>query len=220
MLSGITESGRMSVYAAEYSFKAVSGSDSSAVSPVEAPNSVERKDSYTPSKNAVKAQKSSQKDEELSDDEKKQVQELEKRDAEVKAHEAAHMAAGGGLVRGGASYSYQQGPNGKRYAVGGEVSIDSSSANTPEATIAKMQAVRSAAMAPASPSSQDRSVAAAASQKEAAARQQLAEKSSEDSSDSDIKSDEKSDDISNASKLADKFTQGINSTGQNFSISA
>ena len=110
---------------------------------------------------------------ELTPDEKKQVTELKKRDREVKAHEAAHMAAGGGYVRGGATYSYQSGPDGKRYAVGGEVAIDTSPEDDPNATIRKMQTVRSAALAPANPSGQDRSVAAAASAQEAKARQEL-----------------------------------------------
>jgi hypothetical protein len=110
----------------------------------------------------------------LSEEQKQQVAELRQRDREVKSHEAAHMGAGGGLVRGGATYSYQAGPDGKRYAVGGEVSIDTSPIkNNPEATIAKMQRVRSAALAPADPSGQDRSVAAAASAVEAQARQEL-----------------------------------------------
>ncbi|MEJ2039148.1 MAG: putative metalloprotease CJM1_0395 family protein [Desulfosarcinaceae bacterium] len=108
--------------------------------------------------------------EDLSPEEKQQVNELQKRDAEVKAHEQAHMAAGGGLVSGGASYQYEVGPDGKRYAVGGEVSIDVSPERTPEATIRKMQQVKRAAMAPAQPSGTDRAVAARAAQAEAKAR--------------------------------------------------
>ncbi|MBN1578247.1 MAG: hypothetical protein JW913_16930 [Chitinispirillaceae bacterium] len=111
--------------------------------------------------------------EELTPEEQKQVAELKRRDREVKAHEAAHIAAGGGYV-GGAQFSYQSGPDGKRYAVGGEVSIDTSPVNdNPEATIRKMQTVRRAALAPADPSGQDRAVAAAASAQEAQARQEL-----------------------------------------------
>lgn len=108
---------------------------------------------------------------ELSPAQEKAVDELKKIDAEVRAHEAAHMAAGSGLVKGGASFSYTNGPDGKRYAVGGEVSIDISPVDgDPEATIRKMQQVKSAAMAPAEPSSQDVSVAARAGQIEAQAR--------------------------------------------------
>jgi hypothetical protein len=112
----------------------------------------------------------------LSEDQRKQVWELKKRDQEVKAHEAAHMAAGGSCVRGGATYSYQVGPDGRRYAVGGEVSIDTSSVRgDPQATITKMQTVRRAALAPADPSGQDRSVASQASGVAAQAQKELAQ---------------------------------------------
>lgn len=101
---------------------------------------------------------------ELSEDEKKSVDELKKRDQEVRTHEQQHIAAGGPYVKGGASYSYQSGPDGKRYAVGGEVNIDTSPVSgDPDATISKMQTVRAAALAPAEPSGQDRSVASQAS---------------------------------------------------------
>ncbi len=102
------------------------------------------------------------------------VDELKARDQEVRQHEAAHQAAGGGYA-GAASYSYQRGPDGKSYAVGGEVSIDTSDAGSPEATAAKMRIVRAAALAPANPSGQDMSVAAAASQREMQAMQEAAE---------------------------------------------
>ena len=122
------------------------------------------------SSNGRKAAGGVRNSEELTAEEKQQVNELKKRDAEVKAHEQAHMAAGGGLVRGGASYQYEMGPDGKRYAVGGEVQIDVSPERTPEATIRKMQQVKAAAMAPAQPSGTDRAVAARAGQIEAKAR--------------------------------------------------
>ena len=111
--------------------------------------------------------------EELTNEEKQEVTELKARDAEVRAHEAAHASAGGQYA-GGATFEFQTGPDGRRYAVGGEVSIDTSAVRgDPEATIRKMQVVRKAALAPASPSSQDRSVAAAAAQTEAQARMEL-----------------------------------------------
>lgn len=109
---------------------------------------------------------------ELTPDEMRAVNELRVRDAEVRSHEAAHMAAGGGLT-GGMSLSYQVGPDGKRYAIGGEVSIDASPGNTPEETVLKAQRIRAAALAPAEPSAQDRAVAPRAGQMEADARGQL-----------------------------------------------
>ncbi len=106
----------------------------------------------------------------LTPEEREEVSDLKQRDTEVKAHEQAHMAAGSGLTNGGATYQYETGPDGKRYAVGGEVNIDLSSAGSPEATIRKMQQIQAAALAPAQPSGTDRAVAAQAAQIEAAAR--------------------------------------------------
>jgi hypothetical protein len=111
-------------------------------------------------------------DQELTESEKQQVQKLKQRDQEVRAHERAHMAAGAGLVQGGASFSMQRGPDGRMYAVGGEVKIDTSAENDPDATIRKMQQVKRAALAPAEPSGTDRAVAAQAGQVEAQARQE------------------------------------------------
>jgi hypothetical protein len=118
---------------------------------------------------------------ELTEEEKQQVEKLKARDREVRAHERAHVAAGGQYVRGGAHFEYQTGPDRKRYAVGGDVSIDTSEVNgNPRATIQKMQIVRKAALAPAQPSGQDRAVAAQASQKEIKARQELKEEVAEE----------------------------------------
>ncbi len=108
---------------------------------------------------------------ELSVQERQLLEELRQRDAEVRAHEQAHIAAGGQHVRGGANYTYQTGPDGRQYAVGGEVSIDVSPVpGNPELTEQKAQTVRRAALAPAAPSAQDIKVAASASQMEAEAR--------------------------------------------------
>ncbi len=95
---------------------------------------------------------------------------LKTADAQVRAHEAAHLAAGGGVVTGGASFSYERGSDGKMYAVGGEVPIDASEGNTPEATIQKARRIVAAAMAPADPSPQDYRVAATAMMMEVQAR--------------------------------------------------
>jgi hypothetical protein len=116
---------------------------------------------------------------ELTPEEQKRVEELKKIDAKVRAHEMAHIAAGGGLVRGGASYNYEIGPDGKQYAVGGEVKIDmSANPDDPEGTIQKMQQVRRAALAPADPSPQDRSVAQQATNIESQMRAKLMEERS------------------------------------------
>ena len=92
------------------------------------------------------------------------VSSLEQRDQEVRSHESAHASVGGS-VTGSPNFSYEQGPDGKRYAVGGDVSVDLSSVSgDPRATIAKMQKVHAAALAPMSPSSQDTRVASTATQ--------------------------------------------------------
>lgn len=103
------------------------------------------------------------------------VRKLQARDRAVRAHEQAHLSAAGGLARGGPSYTYQRGPDGRVYAVGGEVSIDTSPvAGDPQATLAKARQIQAAANAPSDPSPQDRTVAAAAAQMAAAALQELA----------------------------------------------
>lgn len=88
---------------------------------------------------------------------------LKQVDTEVRNHEMAHVAAGGGLITSGASFSYKRGPDGKNYAVAGEVGIDTAPVpGDPQATLQKMQQVKSAALAPANPSSQDIKVASQA----------------------------------------------------------
>jgi hypothetical protein len=116
---------------------------------------------------------------------------LKQRDREVRAHEQAHVIAGGGLVRGGANFGYATGPDGKLYAVSGEVSIDSSAIpEDPAATIRKMNQVIKAALAPAQPSGQDRSVASSAAKTQMSAQtaltqQQLADLQGKSDSGSD-----------------------------------
>jgi hypothetical protein len=102
------------------------------------------------------------------------VDKLKARDAAVRQHEQAHLAAAGGLALSGASYTYQRGPNGVNYAVGGEVRIDTSPGSTPQETISRARAIAAAALAPADPSGPDRAVAAQAGQLEQQARAELA----------------------------------------------
>ena len=106
--------------------------------------------------------------------EQRELTELKKRDAEVKAHEAAHAAVGGQLASA-PSYSFEVGPDGQQYAVAGEVQIDLSPVpGDPQATIIKMQQVKSAALAPAEPSAADRQVAAEAARRITEAQAELA----------------------------------------------
>jgi len=103
-----------------------------------------------------------------------EVAQLKSTDQQVRSHEAAHLAAAGSLATGGAQFTYEAGPDGTRYAVGGEVNISVSEGRTPEETLQRAEQIRRAALAPADPSAQDLSVAAMASEMEAKARQQIA----------------------------------------------
>lgn len=108
-------------------------------------------------------------------DQAREIQQLRARDREVRTHEQAHQAAGGQHVNGGVQFDYQRGPDGRYYAVGGEVSISTSAIpGDPEATLRKMEVVRRAALAPAEPSAQDLQVAAQATAAANQARVELA----------------------------------------------
>jgi hypothetical protein len=116
----------------------------------------------------------------LSEAEQKQVEELKKNDAAVRRHEQAHAAAGGQYA-GAPQYGYTDGPDGKRYASSGHVSIDVSPvAGDPKATIEKMDVVQRAANAPAEPSGADRSVAANAAATKQTAQVELAQLKAEE----------------------------------------
>jgi hypothetical protein len=108
----------------------------------------------------------------------------------------AHKAVGGSLA-GGISFEYETGPDGKQYAVGGEVSIDTSPENDPKATQAKMRQVRAAALAPANPSPQDIKVAASATMLEMKARTD------------ELKEQEKQVKQNSKQKVIDTYTQNM-----------
>lgn len=109
-----------------------------------------------------------------SEAETRMIAKLKARDREVRTHEAAHATVGGPHA-GHPSYTYQTGPDGMRYAIGGEVPIDVSPVRgDPEATIAKMEQVKAAALAPAEPSGADRKIAALAEAQRAQAMADLA----------------------------------------------
>ncbi|ABC32034.1 conserved hypothetical protein [Hahella chejuensis KCTC 2396] len=116
----------------------------------------------------------------LSESDLAAISQLARRDLEVRQHEQAHVSVGG-LYAGAPQYSYSRGPDGRSYAVGGEVPIDVSLVpGNPEATIRKMEQVRRAALAPAEPSTQDRSVAARATQAILQARSELVQQQADE----------------------------------------
>lgn len=94
---------------------------------------------------------------------KKEIEQLKQIEEEVIIHENAHKAAGAG-VTGAVTYSHTTGPDDQRYINGGEVSIQMpSGGGEPDETIALLEKVRQAALAPSQPSPQDLRVAASAS---------------------------------------------------------
>lgn len=102
-----------------------------------------------------------------------QVNKLRAIDQKVREHEQAHLSASGDLGVGGASFQYQRGPDGKNYAVSGEVKIDVSPGRDAKETAEKAKRIQAAALAPSDPSPQDQAVAATAAQLEAQAQAEL-----------------------------------------------
>jgi SprA-related family len=113
----------------------------------------------------------------LSDAQLATVEKMARRDREVRQHEQAHLATAGGLATSGASYSMETGPDGKQYAMGGEVKIDVGPGNTPEETLSKARIIQAAALAPADPSGADRAIAAAAAAMAQTAQAEIAKRS-------------------------------------------
>ena len=98
---------------------------------------------------------------------------LKARDIEVIAHEQAHSSVGGQYASS-PNYSYKTGPDGVKYAVSGDVSIDLSEVSgDPQATLQKAKQIKAAALAPANPSSQDLRVAAKADRMASEARSDI-----------------------------------------------
>lgn len=124
----------------------------------------------------------------LTPEQEQEIAKLKQIDLKVRAHEQAHISVGADLIRGGPDFSYTTGPDNKRYAVSGEVSIDTSPGRTPEETIPKAQHIIATALAPADPSPQDHSVAAQAGQLESRARQALLLQEAEEAASPDGKS--------------------------------
>ena len=116
---------------------------------------------------------------ELTPEQQRQVAELQQIDRTVRAHEQAHLAAGRGVITSAANFSYTYGPDGRQYAVGGEVGIDTSAEKKPEANIDKGVRIQAAALAPKDPSPQDYRVASIGGQLEAQGRSDLAQQQAE-----------------------------------------
>jgi len=81
-------------------------------------------------------------------------------DSEIRAHEQLHASLGN--TKGAISYTYQTGPDGKLYATGGHVRLDTSIPSDPEAALAKLDKIADAAGAPAGLSGADAAISRAA----------------------------------------------------------
>ncbi|MGB0898361.1 MAG: putative metalloprotease CJM1_0395 family protein [Psychrobium sp.] len=152
-------------------------------------------------------EQSNEDSERFTEQEQAKIDELKERDREVVAHELAHANAGGQYA-GSPSYTYETGPDGVKYAVGGEVPIDTSKiAGDPQATIAKAAQIKRAALAPAEPSGQDRKVAAQADRMAGEARSELlAENSAASDDDSETKSNFRIDNAVESDRFNEKAT--------------
>ena len=122
-----------------------------------------------------KKENSTNSNKELTPQEKQEVAELKTTDAEVRAHEQAHKAAAGGLRTSAPNYEYETGPDGKKYAVAGDVNVSYQHSSDPEVNLRNAQQLKASALAPADPSSQDRKVAAQADREITEARQEILE---------------------------------------------
>ena len=99
----------------------------------------------------------------------------ERIDQSVRSHERLHQMTLGPYAASGVLLETRRGPDGERYAVGGRIKADLSPVpGNPEATLRKANAVRRAALAPASPSAADMRVAAEAYRLAQSARDDLA----------------------------------------------
>lgn len=122
---------------------------------------------------------------ELTPEQKQEVEKLKARDTEVRAHEQAHIAAAAGLATSAPVYTFQKGPDGKNYAIGGEVNVSFTEGSDPKENIAHAEAMAAAALAPADPSSQDLAVASNAEKIITEEKQKLAEQQSKKAETSD-----------------------------------
>lgn len=82
-------------------------------------------------------------------------------DAQTRTHEQAHAASG--LAAGGITYNYQMGPDGKLYATGGHVRLDTSLPKDEDAAQAKLTKIQNAATAASQLSGADAQIARTAS---------------------------------------------------------
>ncbi len=142
---------------------------------------VEKNDSATESKNNQNQE--NEDNTQLTQDERVELSKLKAVDTKVRAHEAAHQS--GPAASGGASFTYEKGPDGVMYAVGGEVPVRIETGSTPQETVSNLQGVIATALAPADPSPQDLSIASKARVMMMKAQQEFAKEIQDKISNSD-----------------------------------
>lgn len=136
-------------------------------------------DSNTKNENTKETKTDKGKD--LTPEQQQLVAKLKTRDAEVKTHEQAHRSAAAGISASAPSYNYETGPDGQKYAIGGEVNLSFPMSSDPAENIKNAETMKAAALAPADPSGQDMSVAGSADKIIAEARQQQAQEKTKNS---------------------------------------
>ncbi len=108
---------------------------------------------------------------EMSAEDQALLDKLKARDSLVRGHETAHIMAAGGQATGPAQYTYQTGPDGRQYAIGGSVNIAVVSSPSSDEDAANQAATASrAAMANSEMSLCDMQVAMRASELSAKAK--------------------------------------------------
>ena len=91
------------------------------------------------------------------DDFARVLEKFKNKDAEIRTHEQVHASIG--HTTAPISYSYQQGPDGKMYAVGGSVRLETSMPDDPKAAAFKLDILQKAASAPSNTSGADNAIA-------------------------------------------------------------
>lgn len=88
------------------------------------------------------------------------LQKFKSTDERIRSHEQDHAASG--LTRGAIQYNYQMGPDGKMYAVGGSVRLDTSVPNDPKEAQFKLDKIKDAASGATQMSGADAQIAISA----------------------------------------------------------
>ncbi len=111
----------------------------------------------------------------LNVNEKLEVMALKQMDRSVRRHEQTHMRTAQNLSVGTPTFEYAIGPDGKKYAIGGEVNVNFSIVDEdPRATVEKALRIQRTALAPSDPSPKDFQSANEARIMENKARRKLA----------------------------------------------